>query len=188
MKKSMPILSILIVLSFTCFAIAAEEKPLELKAPVLLTSCGQSPGALMLKLIAKKAKVDCAKDDMLTVEKLARANAKTLIITMGTSLKGMGAAGTSIQDETKRVTALIDAAKKAGITIIGAHIEGMARRVDQADAVSIEAVAPFSDLLIIKEDSNKDGYFTRLSKEKSIRMVSVKNPLDLVGVFSKSFK
>jgi hypothetical protein len=188
MKKSVQILSILVCLSFACFAFAAEEKPLELKAPVLVTSCGQSPGALMFKLIAKKAKVDCVKNDSLTAEKLAQSNAKTLIITMGTSLKGMGAAGTSIADETKRITVLIAAAKKAGITVVGAHIEGMARRVDKADTISIEAVAPFSDLLIVKEASNEDGYFTRLAKEKNIRMLSVKNPLDLVGVFSKIFK
>ena len=67
---------------------------------------------------------------------------------MGASLKGMGAAGIAIEDELSRTAALIDEARKLRIKVIGAHIEGMKRRAQGADAgdttdeQSIDAVAP----------------------------------------------
>ena len=44
---------------------------------------------------------------------------KVLFITTGTSMKGMGAAGTDINDEIARINALIAEAKKQGIYVIG---------------------------------------------------------------------
>ena len=63
----------------------------------------------------------------------AMANSGTpyssVIITMGASLKGMGAAGISIDDELARTSKLIEEARRQGIIIIGAHIEGIKRNL-----------------------------------------------------------
>ncbi len=48
---------------------------------------------------------------------------KSVIIVTGASLKGMGAAGVSVDDELARTKALIEEARKQGITVIGSHIE-----------------------------------------------------------------
>jgi len=119
---------------------------------------------------------------------------KTLIIVMGASLKGMGAAGISIDSELARNTALIEEAKKQDITIIGAHIEGMKRRAqgasagDNTDEQSIDTVAPHSDLLVVNEDGNGDNRFTIISETQNIPMILVQKNLDLLEEFGKLFK
>ena len=181
--------------------------------PVLVTSCGQSQGPAMLNVILRKVIVGY-KDvvrvppivihepigvvyeilPLATPEDLKATGCKTLIVTMGSSLKGMGAAGISIDDELKRIAEVIDAAHKAKITVIGAHIEGMKRRAQGADAgdttdeQSIDAVAPHSDLLLIIKDGDSDGRFTAISQGKKIPMVLAEKNMDLVAALEKLLK
>ena len=118
------------------------------QAPVLVTSCGQSPGPLKLTVFLKKLGIEYDYKADATDKDLASKKYKTLIIVTGASLKGMGAAGVSMKDELARTAAIIDAAKKGGVLLIGAHIEGMARRSqgaeagDNSDEQSIDAVLP----------------------------------------------
>ena len=155
--------------------------------PVLITSCGQSPGPITLKVIFKRIKIEFK-------PKAYGTPYKSLIIVMGASLKGMGAAGISIDDELDRTSKLIEEARRQGITIIGAHIEGMKRRAqgatvgDNTDELSIDAVAPNSDLLIIIKEGNTDSRFTIIANEKKIPMIEVEKQLDLLEEFKKIFK
>jgi hypothetical protein len=136
--------------------------------PVVVTTCGQSPGALMVKMISQQVGIDITQNDLLTAEALEESDYKTLIVTMGTSGKGMGAAGTNMDQEAERINNLITTAKENGLQVLGAHIEGMARRADDNDAKSIEIVMHQSDALIIKDASNQDGFFTEKSEELNI--------------------
>ena len=170
--------------------------------PVIITSCGQSPGSTMIKVIFMKMKLEegafeensLVTADELRAKKDAGAPVNTLIITMGASLKGMGAAGISIEDELARTAALIEEARSQGMTIIGAHIEGMKRRAqgaapgDNTDEQSIDAVGPNVDLLVIKKEGNTDGRFTTIADEKGIPMIEVEKTLDLMTEFEKLFK
>jgi len=181
----------LLVLSLAGFATGQPEVP-TLETPLAVTTCGQSPGALMIWVLSKQIKLPCDRDDLLTAEKLkAKAEAgtpyKTLIITTGTSMKGMGAAGVDIDFEIARIKAIIEEAKKQGIFIVGAHIEGMARRVDDTDAASIATVAPEAQLLLIREDSNEDEYFTQAAENQQIPLILFQETLDLSGVFKQLF-
>jgi len=139
--------------------------------PVVVTTCGQSPGALMVKMISQQVGIKITQNDLITAEGLEGSNYKTLIVTMGTSGKGMGAAGTNMKEEAARINNLITTAKENGLQVLGAHIEGMARRADDNDAKSIEIVMPQSDALIIKDASNQDGFFTEKSEELNIPAV-----------------
>ncbi len=176
----------------------------ETKLPVLITSCGQSPGPIMLKVVFMRLKLEAepkayevielaTAEDLKAMEK-AGTPYKSIIIVMGASLKGMGAAGISIDDELSRTSKLIEEARGQGITIIGAHIEGMKRRAqgaavgDNTDELSIDAVAPESDLLVIIKEGNADGRFTTIANEKSIPMIEAERTLDLLSEFEKLFK
>jgi len=188
-------LSLIIIFLFSLSQISftAEQPSLpKVELPLIVTTCGQSPGALMIWVLCKKIKLPCDRVDLLKVEDLkSKAEEgnpyKTLIITTGTSMKGMGAAGVDIDYEVARIKAVIEEAKKEGILIIGAHIEGMARRVDATDAASIALVIPESKLLLIREDSNEDGYFTKAAEELNIPIIIFKETLDLTDVFKKLF-
>jgi hypothetical protein len=90
--------------------------------------------------------------------------------------------------EVKRVEGLIAKAKELGMTIIGAHIEGMARRVDATDEKSISTVMPKSDLILVIEDSDSDGFFTNFSNETGIPLVKVKESLEIGPALKKLFQ
>ena len=184
-------LSLFLGLSLTSFATEQPSIP-KVEPPLIVTTCGQSPGALMVWLLCKQIKLPCDREDLLTVEHLkAKAEEgnpyKTLIITTGTSMKGMGAAGVDIYYEVKRIKAIIEEAKKEGMLIIGAHIEGAARRVDETDALSITSVIPESKLLLIREDGNEDGYFTKAAEEQGIPIITFKITIDLIDIFKQLF-
>ena len=198
-KKGFAILNLVLVsilslfLGLSLMSLAAQQPEIPtVETPLVATTCGQSPGALMVWVLCKQIKLPCDRNDLLTAEHLkAKADEgnpyKTLIITTGTSMKGMGAAGVDIDYEVARIKAIIEEAKKQGILIIGAHIEGMARRVDATDAASIATVIPESKLLLIREDSNEDGYFTKAAEEQDIPIITFKETLDLTEVFKKLF-
>jgi hypothetical protein len=129
----------------------------------------------------------------LVAAKTAGKPFKSVVIVTGASLKGMGAAGVSVDDELTRTAALIAEAKKQGIKIIGAHIEGMARRSagasagDNSDELSIDAVCPNSDLMIIKNEGDSDGRFTAISKSKNIPMFGFELNNDITSVLEQVF-
>lgn len=197
--KRLKILSLFLIIIVTLFfglsliSYATEQPTLpKFELPLVVTTCGQSPGALMVWVLCNKIKLACDRADLLKVEDFkSKAEEgkpyKTLIITTGTSLKGMGAAGVDIDYEIARIKAVIEEAKKEGILVIGAHIEGMARRVDETDAASIATVIPESNLLLVREDSNEDGYFTKAAEEQGIPIIIFKETLDLTDVFKKLF-
>jgi uncharacterized protein DUF6305 len=199
-----PALSLMLLICFPVSAAVEGETP-QADLPVLVTSCGQSPGPALLKVIFMKAKLQyepkayeinplASAEDLIQAGE-AGAPYKSVIIVMGASLKGMGAAGISIEDELDRIAGLIQEIRKQNITLIGAHIEGMKRRSqgasagDNTDEQSIDAVAPNSDMLIIKREGDEDGRFTTISQNGNIPMVVVDKNLDLVdkvkAIFAK---
>jgi len=172
----------------------AQDKPVKAELPVLVTSCGQSPGPVRLKVFLKRLKFDHEYNLQVTAEDLKKKEFKSIIIVTGASLKGMGAAGVSIKDEIERTEALIAEAKKQGITVIGSHIEGMARRAqgaspgDNSDEMSIDAVCPNADFLLIRKDGNEDGRFTVISKDKGIPIVEFVKNMEINDVLKKIYE
>jgi hypothetical protein len=163
------------------------------QAPVLVTSCGQSPGPLKLTVFLKKLGIEYDYKADASAKDLAAKPYKTLIIVTGASLKGMGAAGVSMKDELTRTAAIIDAAKKGGVLLVGSHIEGMARRAqgaeagDNSDEQSIDAVCPKSQLLLVRKDGDEDGRFTAIAKKQNIPMIGFEKNLDIEGVLKSLF-
>lgn len=195
-------LTIAIITIITCVSLFLnpnETVAQTAKEPVILTSCGQSPGPVRLKIFMQRLKMDFEYNLHVTAKDLVAAKEagrpfKTLIIVTGASLKGMGAAGVSIDDELARTKELIAEAKKQGLTVIGSHIEGMSRRSqgasagDNSDEQSIDAVCPNSDFMIVKKEGNKDGRFTAISKGKDIPLVLFELNKDISSVLEKVFK
>ena len=163
------------------------------QGPIFLTSCGQSPGAVRVGVFLRRLAVDYDLKDTGTVKDLAAKPYKTLIIVTGSSLKGMGGAGVSIEDELSRAGALIAEAKKRGITVIGAHVEGMERRAknaapgDNSDEMSIDAVCPKANFLIVRKDGDEDGRFTTLGKKTNVPVVFFEKSLELNDVLKNIF-
>lgn len=194
-------LNITLIGIFTClflFIYPTESFTQTAEEPVALTSCGQSPGPVRLKIFMKRLNIDYDYNLLITANDLVAAKKagkpfKSLIIVTGASLKGMGAAGVSMDDELARTKGLLEEAKKQGIKVIGAHIEGMARRSqgaasgDSSDEQSIDAVCPNSAFMIVKKEGNKDGRFTTISKGKNIPLILFDMNAEIPDVLSKIF-
>ncbi len=182
-----------ILLALVAAPALAQQAAPKAPAPVLITSCGQSPGANSMNVLARRAGIEYAVKTDASPKDLAGKKYGSLIIVTGASLKGMGAAGVSIEDELKRAEALIAEAKKQGMTVVGAHIEGMSRRAqgaapgDNSDEMSIDAVCPKANFMIVRKDGNEDGRFTAISKSKKIPLVLFDKNMELIDVLKGVF-
>ena len=199
MKGLFSLLSILLAVVLVSSAAFAQKPAPKLEGPVLLTSCGQSPGPLKIKVFLTKLGVEqvynlqASAADILTKKKEGKPF-KTLIIVTGASLKGMGAAKVSIEEELDRIKKLIAEARKQGMKIVGSHVEGMERRAqgaapgDNSDEVSIDAVCPASDLLLIRKDGDEDKRFTSISTSKKIPMIAFEKNMELSDILKNLFQ
>jgi len=162
-------------------------------APVLVTSCGQSPGPLKITVFLKQLLIEHDYKAEATAKDLAAKKYGSLIIVTGASLKGMGQAGISVNDELTRTSALIAEAKKQGVMIIGSHVEGMERRAqgaapgDNSDELSIDAVCPKAQLLIVRKDGDEDGRFTTISKTAKVPLILFEKNLELKDVLKNVY-
>jgi len=170
-------LTIHLALGF-CFA---TEEPAE----VLLTSVGQSPDARMIDVLGKKYQLK------MDYQQLAQPdivkNYKIVVIVVGGSSKGLGAAGIDKEQELERAAALIKEIKERKIKLLAMHIGGDARRGILSD-LFLDAVIPYGDHIMIVESANMDNYFTLISKEKEIPLEMVDKILETGELLQKYFQ
>ena len=202
-------------ITFLAGGLVSQSVP-KAKMPVLTTSAGQSPDVETLNIVMEEAGLSYDYCDVPTAEMLGlgvglggKESApgfhveiksdiakfpsgtpyKTVIFAIGASLKGMGASGLTLENEEARLKKLIDTCKQNKIFVIAVHIGGESKRgAPKSDNERmIDAVAPFVDYLIVTKDSNKDGRFTTIAKNKNIPLSEVEYALGLVDILKQVF-
>jgi len=173
-------------LAFAAHAQSALKAPIADK-PAMLTSSGQSADIEMVKVLLERAKVPYKLDPRIAAPALAGSGAKSLIVVLGGSSKGLGAAGISPQAEIDRSKALIAEAKKQGFKVIGLHVGGEGRRSDLSDKFLTDTV-PACDYVIVVADGNKDGLFTKLTGNGKIPLDSVEKITKVGDPLAKASK
>lgn len=154
------------------------------EAPVLITSFGQSTDAAMLDNVMGRLDVEYTYNATATADDVA--GYKTIIITVGASTKGLGAAGISEADETARAEAFMEAVKSADCEVICCHIGGASRRGALSDAFA-DMVLAESSYAIVKEDGDADGKFTNYAEENNIPITLVNQTKNTVTVLTDLF-
>lgn len=150
-------------------------------ADVALTSIGQGPDAMMVKVVMRALKVTPDYDALMRPEALQ--NQKVLVAVVGGSSKGLGAAGIDKEEEVARAKALLDAAAKKGVKVLIMHVGGEGRRGTLSD-LFINAAAPYADGMIVVDGGNSDGLFNKYADERKIviqtapNVKGTKEPLD----------
>jgi hypothetical protein len=155
----------LLLVSGSGFSVSAQEAKFSAKEPALLTTAGQSADLNMAKVLLDRNKVALKVAPLAGPDDLKGAG--SLIIVIGGSTKGLGAAGINPDKEMTRVEQLIAAAASQKIPIIGMHIGGKARRGELSDKF-VELVAPKSSFLMVVKEGDSDGYFSKVMAEKKI--------------------
>ncbi len=161
---------VLITVSALIIPLAAWGQGYVLKAPIaqkpaFLTSVGQSADIEMVKVLLERAAVPHKAEPQAKAGDLAASGAKTLILVVGGSTKGLGAAGISAEAEIERAKAVIAEARKLGMTILGLHVGGEARRGELSDKF-IQAAVPACSYVIVVAEGDKDGFFEKLCGAK----------------------
>lgn len=153
--------------------------------PILLTSVGQSADVEMVKVMVEKNGLTCTMKNLASSEDLGEN--KTLLLAIGGSSKGLGAAGIDADQEIARVKALIEAADAKGMSIIAVHIGGEARRGELSD----KFIAPCfekADYAIVVKDGDKDGLMNGLAAKAGIPMDVVASMGEVLAPLKAAFK
>lgn len=200
--------------SFTLFVCAGELPKAEF--PVLTTSAGQSNDVVVLNILCEEAGIPYDYCDVPTVDLIAAGVGlggaqpapgfhveihtdtskyplgtayKTILVAIGASLKGMGASGLTVETEVARLKAVLGYCKEQKMLIVGIHLGGQAARgaPGSENELMIDTVAPYVDALIVTEEGNADGRFTKIAEERGIPLVVVKYAVDIIPVLKTLF-
>lgn len=218
LKKSILSFPLLLGLIFFLSSLAAAQSDVpKANLPVLTTSAGQSTDVDTLNVICEEAGIPYDYCDAPSVE-LVKSGVgladkesgpgfhvevntdldaypkgtpyKTIILAIGASLKGMGASGLTVEAEVNRLEKIIEYCQQNNIFVIALHAAGTSGRgaPGSDNERMIDAVAPFADYIIVVADSNKDGRFTNIAKEKGIPLTEVEYALEIVDILKKVFE
>ena len=153
--------------------------------PILLTSGGQSADYAMIGAILDNLSMEYT--SVATATSADLGDNKTLIVGVGGSSKGLGAAGIDEDGELARLDELLSAAKDAGVTIIAMHTGGSARRGDLSDKF-IEPVFQYADYAIVVADGDEDGLMGGICAKNAIPMDKIDSIGDVATVLPNAFK
>lgn len=177
-------LIVLVVLLCGVFSEYAAAQP-KFQAPVLITSAGQSADVTMAGMLCKRTSIEAKSVPLAAAADLK--GIKTLIIVPGFSSKGLGAAGTSREQELERVRDLVAAAREKKIPIVMLHLGGKARRGAQSDDFNLVAAEAAKTMIVVKQ-GNEDGFFSAISTEKKIPLELVDKIAAVTTPLSAAFK
>lgn len=153
--------------------------------PALVTSGGQSADYQMIATVMEKQGMEFTTNNLATSADLG--DAKTLIVVVGGSSKGLGAAGIDADGELERLDELMTVAKDAGLSIIAMHTGGEARRGDLSDKF-ITPVFNMADYAIVVSSGDSDGMMNDLCAGNGIPMDKIDSISDVVTVLPAAFK
>ena len=175
--------------------LAAQSSTLE--TPAFIASVGQSAGAQQARVLAMRAGLDFTFEARPDPEMLE--GHETLIVVLGASTKGLGAAGVDVDAEIAWATSLFEKARELGMSIVAMHIEGGTRRGPSSDRVNT-TFAPMADHLIVKgaapgqewteaeeANGNADGLFTDIAAEQGISITYITRTLEAVDALQQIF-
>ena len=163
--------------------------PVKGQLPLLITNAGQGPGAKMARLLVQRsgAVTDFDYSAEPREADLQKRPYKTLMVVLGSTAKGLGASGITIDQEVERLNGMIAAARKLKLQVVAVLLEGKARRGKPggADERCIDAVAPFAQYLVVKKDGNEDGRFDAISKKTGAPLTLIDDAMDFGEVVKR---
>ena len=155
------------------------------ESPILVTSGGQSADYQMIATVMGKVGMDYEVSNLATSADLG--DAKTLIIVVGGSSKGLGAAGIDADGELARLEELMAGAKDAGLSLIAMHTGGEARRGDLSDKF-ITPIFEKADYAIVVTAGDEDGLMAGICANNSIPMDAIASISEVTTVLPAAFK
>ena len=144
-----------------------------------LTTVGQAD-ADIVNNVFKKAGLGTAytNNNMLSASDVE--DGAVVLLTLGASSKGLGAAGVDEKHEEARAAEFAAAAAQGKFTLILFHVGGTLRRGASSDPI-IEAAFPGAKACFVVSTGNADGFFTNLASTNNVDLYAIAKSVDLVN-------
>ena len=182
MKRTFLVFALLAAIAASAFGQAAAFA----EKPALVTSIGQSADFEMVKVLLTRNKIPFTADNLLKAENLD-GSSPTLVLVVGASSKGLGAAGISIDAELARTRALLKRASELKMSVITLHVGGAARRGAMSESL-IEPCMASSTYAIVVQTGNEDGFFTKLAAKAGIALTQAERISAVGAPLAAAFK
>lgn len=153
--------------------------------PAVLTSIGQSADVEIVGTLCNKAGVEVELNNTITADELS-ADCKTLLLAVGGSSKGLGAAGIDADQELARTEDLLSKADELGITVVALHTGGSARRGTLSDSFISPAFAA-ADIAIVVSEGDGDGLMSGILAGNSTPSAYVEQVADCIETLKTLF-
>lgn len=174
-KPKIVLISLLLALFLTP---GLSQEAVSVPEPLLITSAGQSADAALVEVVLRRSGITSTLSELVDAAAFAESGARTLIVVLGGSQKGLGAAGINTDEELARVEQLLDWAEANDVVLVGVHVGGEGRRGPLSERF-ITGTAPRMDLLIVTSEGNTDGYFSDLAAAEGIEFVELTDTFEV---------
>lgn len=155
------------------------------QTPAILTSIGQSADVDIVSTLCNKAGLEVETNATLSADDLT-ADCKTLILAVGGSSKGLGAAGIDENQELERTNALLSKAEELGVTVLAMHTGGSARRGTLSDTF-IKPAFEAADIAIVVSEGDSDGLMSGILAQNNTPSAYVAQAADCLATLQTLF-
>ncbi|MBK8598917.1 MAG: hypothetical protein IPP07_09270 [Holophagales bacterium] len=170
MRKTLSVFAALL----PCLALASPAPAAGLPAfdrPGILSSVGQASDIAVVKVLLN-TKLKLGLDVKPLAQPADLAGQKVLVVVVGASTKGLGAAGLDIAKEAERAKALLAAAREKKVGVLVLHTGGASRRGKTTDDL-IRLVVPMADHVVVVASGNADKIFQSALGSSKAQVVEV---------------
>lgn len=168
-----------------CVLVTILSHAAEFATPVLLTSAGQSADPQMVKTLLTRDTIPFEFKPLATSEDLS--SAKSVIIVLGGSSKGLGAAKVSADEESARISGLLTAAHENKLPVLAIHLGGKNRRGALSDAFNRIGAENSSEIVVVA-GGDDDGFFKTIAEERKLPYAEAARIADLGPIIRSKFK
>ena len=165
---------VLMTIPMFAFAAVSGDEPLTIGTPFMITNAGQGPGGKMGRLLVSRA---------------GTRDYSAIVIVIGSTDKGLGATGITIDQEIARVDEVVARANEKGVPVIAVMLEKDKRSDVKTNSNErcIDAVCPHASWMIVTADVNTDGRYDAFKAENGTPLTILDSSTDFISLVQQAF-
>lgn len=185
---------LLLAIPMEGFAAISGDEIKTYNTPFLITNAGQGPGGKMARLLVSQAGTVTLDTDYFYNAEPVEADLDEreytcLVVVMGSTDKGLGASGITIDDEIARLETMVAYAEQIELPIVAVLLE-KDKRSDistNANERCIDTICPHAEWMIVVADGNTDGRFDALKEEYGIPLTIIDTAMEFTELAKTAF-
>ena len=185
---------VLMTIPMFAFVAVSGDEPLTIGTPFMITNAGQGPGGKMGRLLVSRAGTLTEDEDFYYVDVPYAADVdardySAIVIVIGSTDKGLGATGITIDQEIARVDEVVARANEKGVPVIAVMLE-KDKRSDvkiNSNERCIDAVCPHASWMIVTADVNTDGRYDAFKAENGTPLTILDSSMDFISLVQQAF-